>query len=75
MEIQQDHLRQLVEQRTELSEQLQRLNDSSTETRNLFLKVQGAIEYLEGIGTKLPEAVSEEAPAAEEAPAEESPAE
>ena len=75
MEIQQDHLKQLVEQRTELGEQMQKLNESSTETRNLFLKVQGAIEYLESVGTKLPEAVAEEAPEVSETEVVESPAE
>jgi hypothetical protein len=75
MEIQQDHLKQLIEQRTELGEQLQKLNESSSETKNLFLKVQGAIEYLEGVGTKLPEAVVEEAPEVSETEVVESPAE
>ena len=72
---QQNHLTQLIEQRDNLASDLEKLGAQSTRTRELFLKTQGAIEYLQAVGVTLPEPeVTEEAPA-EEAPAEEAPAE
>ena len=71
---QQNHLSQLVEQRTNLASDLEKLGAQSTRTRELFLKTQGAIEYLEAVGVKLPEPeVTEEAEPeiTEEEPAEE----
>ena len=68
MNDQQTHLTQLVEQRTTLSQQLEGIQNQTTRTRELLLKTQGAIEYLEAVGVTLPEPeVTEEA----EAPAEE----
>ena len=68
MNEQQNHLSQLVEQRTKLASDLETLGNQSTRTRELFLKTQGAIEYLEAVGVTLPEPeVTEEA----ETPAEE----
>ena len=68
MNEQQTHLTQLVEQRTTLSQQLEGIQNQTTRTRELLLKTQGAIEYLEAVGVTLPEPeVTEEA----EAPAEE----
>ena len=68
MNEQQNHLTQLLEQRTKLASDLETLGNQSTRTRELYLKTQGAIEYLEAVGVKLPEPeVTEEA----EAPAEE----
>ena len=55
MEDQQNHLSQLVEQRTKLASDLETLGNQSTRTRELFLKTQGAIEYLEAVGVTLPE--------------------
>jgi hypothetical protein len=70
MNEQQNHLSQLVEQRTKLASDLETLGNQSTRTRELFLKTQGAIEYLEAVGVTLPEPeVTEESEA--EAPAEE----
>ena len=70
MNEQQNHLSQLVEQRTKLASDLETLGNQSTRTRELFLKTQGAIEYLEAVGVTLPEPeVTEEAEA--ETPAEE----
>ena len=72
MNEQQNHLTQLVEQRTTLSQQLEGIQNQTTRTRELLLKTQGAIEYLEAVGVKLPEPeVTEEAEAPAEAPAEE----
>jgi hypothetical protein len=52
---QQNHLAQLVEQRDRLSQELEKLGSQSTKTRDLLLKTQGAIEYLNVIGVTLPE--------------------
>ena len=69
MNDQQNHLTQLLEQRTKLASDLETLGSQSTRTRELYLKTQGAIEYLEAVGVTLPEPeVTEEA--TEEAPAE-----
>ena len=71
---QQNHLSQLIEQRTNLASDLEKLGTQSTRTRELFLKTQGAIEYLEAVGVALPEPeVTEEAEPeiTEEEPAEE----
>ena len=45
---QQQHLKNLLEQRVALEQQI-------NQNRELFLKVQGAIEYLTQIGVTLPE--------------------
>ena len=45
---QQQHLSQLLQQRTEVDASLSR-------NRDLLLKLQGAIEYLQQIGVTLPE--------------------
>ena len=69
---QQNHLAQFVEQRQKLAADLENLSTQSTRTRELFLKTQGAIEYLNAVGVTLPEP---EAPSRRRAPAEEAPAE
>ena len=62
MNEQQNHLAQLVEQREKLAVDLEKLGSQSTRTRELFLKTQGAIEYLQAVGVTLPEPeVTEEA--------------
>jgi hypothetical protein len=70
MDYHQTHLSQLLEQRKKLQNDVDTLNNQATRTKELFFKTQGAIEYLEAIGTKLPEPesaeVTEEAEAAEE---------
>lgn len=50
---QQQHLKNLLEQRATLEQQI-------AKDRELFWKVQGAIEYLAQIGVTLPEQQSEE---------------
>ena len=70
---QQNHLAQFVEQRQKLAADLENLTNQSTRTRELFLKTQGAIEYLNAVGVTLPEPEASEAEG--EAPAEEAPAE
>ena len=62
MNEQQNHLTQLIEQRSKLASDLDNLGNQSTRTRELFLKTQGAIEYLQAVGVTLPEPeVTEEA--------------
>ncbi len=69
----QTHLKSAIEQRNNIVKEIEELNKQINSKRELGLKVQGIIEYLEQTGVKLPE---EEAPVAEaEAPAEEEPAE
>jgi len=59
---QQNHLAQLIEQRNNLTSDLEKIGAQSTRTRELFLKTQGAIEYLQAVGVTLPEPeVTEEA--------------
>ena len=55
MNEQQNHLSQLIEQRTTLSQQLDGIQAQTVKTRDLMLKTQGAIEYLEATGVTLPE--------------------
>tara|TARA_A100001011_G_scaffold99985_1_gene105342 strand:- start:848 stop:1081 length:234 start_codon:yes stop_codon:yes gene_type:complete len=70
----QTHLKSAIEQRDSIVKEIQDLNTKVANKRELGLKVQGIIEYLEQTGVKLPEEA--EAPAAEaEAPAEEAPTE
>ena len=52
---QQEHLTQLLEQRAKLTADLETLGNQSSRTRELALKTQGAIEYLEAVGVTLPE--------------------
>ena len=55
MNEQQNHLAQLVEQRDKLASELDTLGAQSAKTRDLLLKTQGAIEYLNAVGVTLPE--------------------
>ena len=65
----QTHLKSAIEQRDKIVNEISELNKQINTKRELGLKVQGIIEYLEQTGVKLPE---EEAPVAEaETPAEE----
>lgn len=52
---QQTHLTQLIEQQQQLISDVNILSNQLTSKRELLLKVQGAIEYLEQTGTTLPE--------------------
>ncbi|MFZ9354574.1 MAG: hypothetical protein ACO25L_07155 [Candidatus Nanopelagicales bacterium] len=54
MEEQQQHLLNLNQQRTELGLQINQLQAQISEKKDLFLKITGAIEYLDQIGVKLP---------------------
>jgi hypothetical protein len=52
---QQEHLKNLLNQRQLLVQELETLQGQATAKRELFLKVQGVIEYLTQIGVVLPE--------------------
>jgi prefoldin subunit 5 len=52
---QQEHLANLLQQRQTLSQELESLQGQASAKRELFLKVQGVIEYLTQIGVVLPE--------------------
>ena len=57
---QQQHLANLLEQRDTLNEELGKLQNAAAVRKELFLKVQGAIEYLQQMGVTLPEPEPEE---------------
>jgi hypothetical protein len=67
---QQEHLKNLLQQFKELSNELTQIQNQAAVKRELLLKVQGAIEYLQQTGV-LP---AEETPV-EETPVEETPVE
>ena len=73
MNEQQEHLAQLIEQRNNLSTQLENIQGQSVRAREVLLKTLGAIEYLEAVGVTLPEPEVTEEPeeSIEEEPAEE----
>lgn len=62
---QQEHLANLVKQAQDLSLELEGLQTTAVAKRELFLKVQGVIEYLTQIGVTLPEPEPEEVPLSE----------
>ena len=59
---QQQHLKDLLERRASIQGELEKIQGQMTVQRELFLKIQGIIEYLTQIGVTLP---TEEAPAEE----------
>lgn len=46
----QSHLVELIKQQTELMQEIQNLNNTIFQKKELLLKVQGAIEYLQQTG-------------------------
>ena len=56
---QQTHLASLINQRDKLAAELENLKVNAAGTRDLFMKVFGAIEYLTQTGVKIPEPVEE----------------
>ena len=56
---QQQHLANLLEQRNALKTDLVKLDETTESRRELFFRVQGAIEYLTQIGVELPEPEAE----------------
>ena len=52
---QQEHLANLLQQRQTLQNEIEQLQNSAGTKRELFWKIQGAIEYLTQTGVTLPE--------------------
>jgi hypothetical protein len=52
---QQEHLSNLFKQRQALTREIESLTNQGNVKKEIFLKVQGAIEYLQQIGVTLPE--------------------
>ncbi len=57
---QQEHLVQAVEQQSQLVNEINELNSQLSAKRELALKLQGIIEYLQQTGVTLPEQPLEE---------------
>jgi len=57
---QQTHLKSLLEQQNQLSNEINILGNQLTKKRELFLKLQGAIEYLQQVGVSLEQPETEE---------------
>ena len=51
---QQNHLKQIVEQQKSLIAEIQSLTAQVDNKRNMATKLQGIVEYLDGLGVKLP---------------------
>ena len=65
MSEQQSHLANLLQQRQNLVNEINGLQQQATEKRELLLRATGAIEYLQQIGVSLPDESSAEEPVAE----------
>ena len=63
---QQQHLQSAIQQQNVLLNEIQKLQTEIDNKRQLAVKAQGIIEYLDQIGVKLPEAETAEAEAAPE---------
>ena len=64
---QQQHLQSAIQQQNTLLNEIQTLQSQIDSKRQLAVKAQGIIEYLDQIGVKLPEAETTEATEATEA--------
>ena len=62
---QQTHLQSAIQQQNVLLNEIQKLQTEIDNKRQLALKAQGIIEYLDQIGVKLPEAETEAGTVAE----------
>ena len=63
---QQNHLASLLEQRQTIVTEINELNSQISAKRELVLRAQGAIEYLQQVGVTLPEPEPEASEAAPE---------
>ena len=52
---QQNHLKTMIEKRLELNNEISKLNNEIAVKKEMFLKVQGVIEYLSETGVTLQE--------------------
>jgi len=64
---QQQHLQSAIQQQNTLVQEIQSLQSQLDSKRQLALKAQGIIEYLDQIGVKLPEAETDAGTVAEDA--------
>jgi hypothetical protein len=64
---QQEHLANLLQQRSKLQGELEQLQNVAASKRELYWKVQGAIEYLTQTGVTFPEPTAPEEATEEEA--------
>ena len=71
---QQQHLQSAIQQQNTLVQEIQSLQSQLDSKRQLALKAQGIIEYLDQIGLKLPEAETDAGTVAEDAEAPAAPA-
>ena len=51
---QQEHLKQVLEQQQQLAAEFEELQRQSTAKKELFIKLQGIVEYLQQTGVTLP---------------------
>ena len=65
---QQQHLQSAIQQQNVLLNEIQKLQTEIDNKRQLAVKAQGIIEYLDQIGVKLPEAETTEGEVAPESP-------
>ena len=66
MNEQQGHLANLLEQQKTLIQEIQELDRAIVSKREMALKIQGALEYLQQIGVTLPEPEKEKVEETEE---------
>jgi hypothetical protein len=66
MNEQQGHLANLLEQQKVIVQEIQELDRAILTKREMALKIQGALEYLQQIGVTLPEPEKEEVEETEE---------
>lgn len=57
---QQQHLKELLEKRASLQRELELLQVEANSKKEVFLKIQGIIEYLAQLGVTLPEEQKEQ---------------
>ena len=63
---QQNHLKSVVEQSQTLVSEINQLEGAAKSKRDMLLKLQGIIEYLQQTGVELPKEEETEVPAEEE---------
>ena len=63
---QQNHLKSVVEQSQTLVSEINQLEGAAKNKRDMLLKLQGIIEYLQQTGVELPKEEETEVPAEEE---------
>ena len=59
---QQNHLKSVMEQAQTLANEINQLEGQAKSKREMFLKLQGIVEYLQQTGVELPKEEEEETP-------------